>query len=453
MRSWTFLVRAGLLAAFGCGPPPTWYGLGPDHRTTYAVSRSDGRSCVEVGAGDRACFDAVALQRIIFSPDGRHMAYAAREAGAWFVVRDGTRGPRTDGIGEMTFSPDGRRLAYAGMRDGAWHVVVDDRFGAPVDSLFAGSLGFDPTSTRLAYVALVGGSAVAVVDGQPGPAHDGIARLRFSPDGKHVGYVARDGGSVRMSVDAVLGPEHEAIPEFAFGPSGDEPAYVARDAGVTWVVRGDARYGPYLEARDLGFRLPEGDLGFVIREEAGERVVLEGNPGPLFVSVDPPVFGPSRDAWGYVAHDAAGATVVVAGEEVDAQLWAGNLVFNADGSRYAYLVRHSHGDAVVDDRGVRTFDIAVDGTLQFLPDAHRWACLAGELEERRLYVAVEGEDRVRPFDWETFGGVAGTRAPRDGSASGTIDALRAWVAAEARDMLREHPLDFWSAPRGPSPPG
>ena len=287
-----------------CGPPSTWYGLSPDHRTAISVFKSDGRPCVQIESEDRECFDGVALRQIIFSPDSRRIAYPIQEGDDWFVVLDGTRGPAANAIGEMTFSPDGRRLAYAAEKNGAWHVVVDGQLGESFDSLFAGTLAFDPTGHRYAFVALQDGRAVPVVNDIRGPAHEAVAQIGFSSDGRRFGYLARDADGVRLSVDEVFGDEHDTITEFRFSPSGRQVAYIARDAGLWWVVSGDARLGPYLGARDLAFRPADDRIAFVALHEQGESVVLGGDVGPAFPSVDPPSSeGPPRRGatWGTTA--------------------------------------------------------------------------------------------------------------------------------------------------------
>ena len=143
--------------------------------------------------------------------------------------------------------------------------------------------------------------------------------------------------------------------------------------------------------------------------EQGESVVLGGEVGPAFPSVDPPSFGKTPEAWGYLGRDSAQSTVVMGGEVLDSHGWAGNLVFSPDGRRYAYLVRNDDVDVIVHDRGIEEFDMVVDGTLQFVARGERWACLAGELKGRRLFVTVEGEEEVRPFEWSEFGGVTRSR--------------------------------------------
>jgi len=417
------------------GAPSVWVGVSPDHRRAFTVADEDGRACVSVDEEEERCFDGLSLSRIVFSPDGRSMAYPVETDGGWVVMRDGRPGPLEDGVGELVFSPHGGTLAYTALRDDRWHVVIDGAAGEPYDSLFSGTLTFDSTGQRVAYAAFRRGSAFAVVDHVAGPAHDGIAQLRFSPDGRRVAYVARSGDQVALVVDRVSGPMHDAIGEYAFDPDGRGISYAAMEGADWWVASGDARLGPYMEVRNLSHRPSDGRLVFVARTSEGERVVVGGTPGPAYESVDRPVFSERGSSWGYVAHDSVSSTVVLDGEVFDVRDWALDLALSSDGERWAYVIRRGDADVVMDDRGVTELSMVVDGTLQFLSDAAVWACLAGDLGGRRLFLRVEGRDEVRPFSWGDFAGVAGSRGGSPLEASASLEALRSWVAVEAALLL------------------
>lgn len=437
------MTRAMLIAALSAmvsacsGVPGLWVGMSPDHRRAFTVADENGRACISVDRAEERCFDGLSLSRIVFSPDGGSMAYAVEQDGGWVVLQDGRPGPAEDGVGELVFSPHGRKLAYTSLRSDGWHVVVDGVAGEPYDSLFAGTLTFDSTGRRVAYAAFRSGSAFAVVDHVAGSPHDGIAQLRFSPDGHRAAYVARQGEQVALVVDRVPGPAHDAISEYVFDPDGEGMSYAAKDGADWWVSSGDRRLGPYLEVRNLNRRPSDGRLVFVARASERERVVAAGTPGAAYESVDPPVFSERGSRWGYVAHDSASSTVVLDGEVLDVRDWALDLALSPDGDRWAYVVRGADADVVMDDHGVTELSMVVDGTLQFVRDGDVWACLAGDLGGRRLFVRVEGRNEVRPFSWDAFAGVAGSRGGSPIEASTTLEALRSWVAAEAELILRE----------------
>lgn len=418
-----------------CGPPAVWRGRSPDHRTVFTVAASGERSCLKVDGVDRGCFDGLAIRHILFSPDSRRMAFPVKDGNEWRVVLDGVPGPPVAGVGDMVFSGDGGRLAYSAEREGAWRVVVDGRFGEPFDSLYAGTLTFDPTGRRVGFVAWDGGGAVPVIDGRREAPHQGVAYLGFSSDGEHVAYVARDASRVRLFVDGVPGPAHQAIGGYHIGSSPDGVAYLARDSAAWWLVRGGERWGPYPGVRALTGLGGGAGIGFVALVEGGEQVVVDGHPGPTFPEVDAPSSAVDGDAWGYVGRDTVQSSVIVRGRVVDAHGWAGHLVFSPDGERYAYVAANESEDVVIDDRGVTSFNMVVGETLQFLEDGERWACLAGDLKRRKLYVAVEGEEEVRPFEWSDLAEVAASSTRSDPIEELGVAALRAWVAVAAREIV------------------
>ena len=186
-------------------------------------------------------FDAVDLESLRFSPDGRRFSYAANDLSKgdhWFCVIDGKRGKRFDGLGvSFAFSPDGKRFAYTGDRGPQWFLAVDGEPEVPIEGIVDRSLIFSPDSRRLAYaVAKPDQRAYLVVDGKAGPVHDRIggtmplgpanrasmqsgsglepgssmssnytiapgSPLLFSPDSRRIAYLARSGPQGVVYVD------------------------------------------------------------------------------------------------------------------------------------------------------------------------------------------------------------------------------------------------------------
>lgn len=107
----------------------------PDSKSiTYYVERS-GRY-VEGGGKYVFVIDGVEgneynlefpFPRAVFSPDGKHIAHAARLGPKGFVIVDGVEGKAYDDAGELcVFSPDSKHLAYNASRNRKQIIVVDD---------------------------------------------------------------------------------------------------------------------------------------------------------------------------------------------------------------------------------------------------------------------------------------------------------------------------------------
>jgi hypothetical protein len=177
-----------------------------------------------------------------FSRDGARLAYAASTRDESFVVVDGeAAAPRHGAVAvhplSVMFSPDGRRIAYvAGGPDGRERVVLDGAEGKAYDRVFDDSLAFAADSSRLAYVAKVGKRTAVVLDGVEVGRHDGVApgTVRLSPDGRRVAYVAERAGkdgSVRRcpAVDGAEGNPYDWIGEApCFSPDGRHVAFIAQ---------------------------------------------------------------------------------------------------------------------------------------------------------------------------------------------------------------------------------
>jgi len=140
---------------------------------------------------------------LTFSADGRHLAYAALEGEAAFVVLDGKAGPRHDGVRvpTLTFTSAGRLLYVARQLDragGARYVVVHHGEAGPP---FAKVVSVGTAGGRWGYIGRDAekGSRV-VLDSKPGPWLRWASDLTLSPGGKRYAYLARRGKSVAVVV-------------------------------------------------------------------------------------------------------------------------------------------------------------------------------------------------------------------------------------------------------------
>jgi hypothetical protein len=198
--------------------------------------------------GNKWLYDALIKDALVFSPDGRHLAYVARTGNKKsFVVVDGKEGKGYDFIapGSIVFSPDSTHPAYAGRAGNKWLVVVDGKEGKEFDLIAGDSIVFSPDSTHLAYGAKIANKWFVVVDGkeEEKPYDDGMmtteaahreeaseaAKVRagsrepfmyytvvngkgkpiFSPDSKHVAYAARTGDKEFVVVGGKKGNQYD----------------------------------------------------------------------------------------------------------------------------------------------------------------------------------------------------------------------------------------------------
>jgi hypothetical protein len=80
-------------------------------------------------------FDASAARAVALSPDATRGAFVRAKDGGFCAVIDGAKGPVYGRVGRagVLFSPDGKHAAYAAQRQSKGRVVLDGKEGEPFD--------------------------------------------------------------------------------------------------------------------------------------------------------------------------------------------------------------------------------------------------------------------------------------------------------------------------------
>lgn len=173
--------------------------------------------------------------KIVKDRKGRHTARVVQRGAKRAVIRDGKLGPEYDQIGAVVFSADGRSLAYEAMK-GRQRVVVLDEQEWPLDAeVVQGSLTMSPDSKRLALVACAKDKCQVMVDGQPDPPFDYVFphTLKFSRDSRHTGYLAIKRKKLQVVVDGkvrdrldILKEGNKALTEYLTQTESGEAAQI-----------------------------------------------------------------------------------------------------------------------------------------------------------------------------------------------------------------------------------
>jgi dipeptidyl aminopeptidase/acylaminoacyl peptidase len=248
-------------------------------RMAYGGVR-DGKCYLIVDGDETGPFDDLGTRTgYQFSSDNARLAFVALVGENLHVILDGRRSPPAYDVGDLVFSPDGKQVAYTAQeaKDGPWFVFQNNEKQGPYQTIGDKSLRFSPDSSRLAYSAQTEGRWTAVVDRQPGEPHDGIAEMRFSPDGKRLAYVVQDGETEAVVVDGKLERCCDAIGggSLVFSPDSRTLGYIARSGYARFVVIGGMRKPRYTMVAYLNFSSDSRYYAYIALDNTGAFTVVD----------------------------------------------------------------------------------------------------------------------------------------------------------------------------------
>ncbi|MBL4845564.1 MAG: PD40 domain-containing protein [Planctomycetes bacterium] len=197
----------------------TWHVIEP---TQGIVATLQMPKRVHVGVGRRSLLTPPTL-----SARGESLAWRTQQGKSQRVVLDGKPGEAYDAIGPLVFSPNGKTIAFMAAR-AKTIFVVKEGLGAAVVKVSEGKSvprnknswrpAFSPDGTRLAYPGPEG-MLLDGAGGAPASAKGEVGAPGFSPDGKLVYYrlqTARGDGFVVGSEHVQLGPRESLVLPLAF---------------------------------------------------------------------------------------------------------------------------------------------------------------------------------------------------------------------------------------------
>lgn len=355
--------------------------------------------------------------QFIFSELGGGVAYIVEKDGKSHVMHNGKAGKQCANIGEVALSPDGRRIAYGALVDGKWHMVTDGMEGSSFDSVASPS--FSPDGKHVMYKAMLGERWFVVVDNKMNPGTKAnYARREFNADSNLIAFsestddknkgrliisdlrfknqTIMDGiGSImitnndRTRIAAVsLENGKQRVMEFSFSVPNDVkkgPLYDSINNPV---------FGP--DGVSLAYEAARGGERFLVfngREEKISKRPLVGPPvirpdlkavGAIIGNIDPATQHLAVSSAGNAAgmHEFFGKDARKGKEYEEAKY----LVYNRDGSAYAHAARTGQSWlVVVNGQEGPLFDRVVSPV--FTPDGKKLAYRARKDGMRFVVVA------------------------------------------------------------------
>jgi Tol biopolymer transport system component len=242
--------------------------------------------------------------------------------------------------------------------------------------------------------------------------YDGIKAVVMSVDARHLAFLGVKGDKQYIIVDGHQGPAFDWIlPDSLFVIGDGQAAYIVQNDDLMQAVIGgrvDKGY-PSIQFNRL-FVSPDGKKVAYIAVLPSKKmaIVLDGQEGPAFDSIDFPLFSPNSLRLAYRAMSDGMARVVVDGQSQPAyDSVAGiSLSFSPDSQRIAYeAVRKGQHVVVIDGKEALQCNPLKAGP-GFSPDSKRWAAAIAadpaDSSSNKTCVALDG--KIGPIYEAAFSG-------------------------------------------------
>lgn len=309
---------------------------------------------------------------------------------------------------EVRVSDDMRHVAWVdGEKEGQKWVVVNGTPGKRYDDVKGYSMRFSSQGETFCFQAELGDKEIPVCNGVDGALFKDIETLTMSPDGGHIlvaGEVAQDVS--RVFLDGVQIRETSARVSKGILAVDGTAAWIesGRDpqtgAEFSHIVTSKGLEGPKYSAiySDPVFTRNRAELYYIAAKEDGERFLVrnEEELKPTMGSGYEFTVTPDSASYAYVAPCGQSVECLIVNGKIGPEysdIWS-KPVFNADGTRYAYVGKKGDESFLVVDESEFNHGYgpvkAIMG-LTFSPDGQRWAA-AFRLTDEEYIVLADGKE-------------------------------------------------------------
>ena len=337
--------------------------------------------------------DSLQDTRLVLSPDGNRIGFAARD-GIWTVaVIDLKSGPRYTMVKNLIFGP-GNSCCYLAQKGNAWLLNTNGREGKPYDGI--SELSLLPRTARPLFIATDKERNLLVADGRASRSWQQITEVTFTPGDSLPAYVAGDSNQWYVVEDTTIRIREQGIllHSLHYKSGTREPVYVVIDAGFSSVLKVDGR--PFSrEHQNIDHVTVSPDGRFTISQSsdsAGKQVWVNrepvGGPGAMVGSA---IFSPDGQHYAFAALRDSSVSVTSDSTTSPAYDDVSELRFSPDSRGLAYVAR-KHGRNLVVLNGHEGPGFDAVGYLQFSPGTGKPAYLAvNGNETREIVVGQSGK--------------------------------------------------------------
>jgi len=122
--------------------------LSPNGESLAYQADKQGGDVMVLNDVESKVFKTIEHQSMVFSPDGKRLAFKVIFGSQESIVSDGVSGKKYEGVGYPAFSSDGKHLAYLGAKGNHWRMVIDNKESVTYDSVLnRESLRFDESGS------------------------------------------------------------------------------------------------------------------------------------------------------------------------------------------------------------------------------------------------------------------------------------------------------------------
>lgn len=339
-----------------------------------------------------------ATMGMTISPDGRSLASAVRQGSRIALAVDGKAGPVMDKVAprEVAFSPDGNHYAYVGVKGGKQYLLVDHEAVAELPEN-PSSYSYSPRSLQFAesggaFVYLI--PQFGVIAG--GKLYEGpIDRAVISKDGRHFAFVVRDGPqnqSRSVFLDGKkIGPSDGRALQFT---AGGKLVYSAPDNELVVGNKPGPKSSQPIGSVELS---PTGDhTAYETRAprdpgsgKAAFQYVVDFKPAPPAKTIKRLVFNHDGTKWAYIANDGGGDFLVLNGKTVSMEYQSlhDGPAFSPGASHvFATALHNGQEFLLVDGKEQGPYQYVNLHQLVFSPDGKHYAFIENSQRQKRLIV-------------------------------------------------------------------
>jgi Tol biopolymer transport system component len=397
-----------------------------DSTSLAYIVQQGGKMFAVVNGQERTAYHEIVNSQLMVAPAGARFAYYAKvkPTSKTMVVIDAEEGKEFEAVGNVVFSPDGKRVAYGVESLGKMHFIIDGQPSKEYEKIAGGSFTWSPDSKRYAFGAVQDGKIVVVVDGQEQLTCDEASRPTWSQDSQRFAYSIRRGKKMTLIVDGKEQKEFDVVlgQSARFSPDGKRIAYLAGRRETTgvgepaaqapsklfFVIDGEElRAHEELVADSFNFSPDSKRTAYVASKIVDRQrlysVVIDGIEGKDYEKIANLQFSPDSKQLAYLAERLGRAYAVVNNSESVGYLSVARLIYSADGGRMAYVAARDTSSTfvVVDNKEGKNYEGVIADHLHFSPDGKHVA-----------FEAKRGKDAFFVLDGEES-------APHNGSIRGS----------------------------------